>query len=119
MIQKDRTRLCRAAVVALTGAANLWFLSAYGNSTSSSPAVTAVVLHDLNWTTTGITWYLDGVAFLAVSKASLPAADVWEFDKPHILLLNMAVGGSVPGSPDATTVFPATMLVDWVRYYSN
>jgi len=31
-------------------------------------------------------------------------------------VLNVAVGGNWPGPPDASTPFPATMLVDWVRY---
>jgi beta-glucanase (GH16 family) len=35
------------------------------------------------------------------------------------VILNLAVGGSWPGSPDATTVFPSTMLVDYVRIYTN
>ncbi|HEY1451389.1 MAG TPA: prepilin-type N-terminal cleavage/methylation domain-containing protein [Solirubrobacteraceae bacterium] len=39
--------------LAAIGTSNLWFLSAYGNSTSSSPAVSAVVQHDINWTATG------------------------------------------------------------------
>ena len=30
----------------------------------------------------------------------------------------LAVGGSWPGPPNAQTVFPARMLVDWVRLYS-
>jgi hypothetical protein len=29
----------------------------------------------------------------------------------------VAVGGDWPGQPDATTVMPQTMLVDWVRAY--
>jgi beta-glucanase (GH16 family) len=33
------------------------------------------------------------------------------------ILLNVAVGGTWPGSPDSTTVFPQTMKVDWVRVY--
>jgi len=41
----------------------------------------------------------------------------WSFDRPFFLLLNVAVGGDWPGSPDATTVFPQTMLVDYVRVY--
>ena len=28
----------------------------------------------------------------------------------------VAVGGGWPGNPDATTVFPQQMLVDWVRF---
>ncbi len=76
-------------------------------------------IYAMNWTPSAITWYLDGVAYGTITKSSLPAGDVWEFDKPHLIQLNLAVGGDTPGSPDATTVFPATMLVDYVRYYSN
>ena len=37
--------------------------------------------------------------------------------KPKALLLNLAVGGEWPGSPDRTTSFPQTMLIDFVRVY--
>ena len=37
--------------------------------------------------------------------------------KPMFLLLNVAVGGQWPGSPDQTTTFPQKMLVDYVRVY--
>jgi prepilin-type N-terminal cleavage/methylation domain-containing protein len=39
--------------LASTGGTNLWLLSAYGNSTSGEAAVSGVVLHDINWTSTG------------------------------------------------------------------
>ena len=39
----------------------------------------------------------------------------WPFDEPFHFLLNVAVGGNWPGNPDATTVFPQRMEVDWVR----
>jgi beta-glucanase (GH16 family) len=32
-------------------------------------------------------------------------------------LLNLAVGGQWPGSPDATTTFPQRLTVDYVRVY--
>ncbi len=38
--------------LAATGATNLWFLSAYGNSTAGAAAITAVTEHDINWTYT-------------------------------------------------------------------
>jgi beta-glucanase (GH16 family) len=46
---------------------------------------------------------------------------VWPFDSgnPVFLLLNLAVGGNWPKAPDATTKFPAELLVDYVRVYSN
>lgn len=51
---------------------------------------------------------------------SLPGA-VWPFDngQSFYLILNIAVGGDWPGSPDSSTYFPATMRVDYVRLYSN
>ncbi|HEV2975553.1 MAG TPA: prepilin-type N-terminal cleavage/methylation domain-containing protein [Solirubrobacteraceae bacterium] len=41
--------------LAATGATNVWFLSAYGNSTSGNASVSAVVEHDINWTSSGKT----------------------------------------------------------------
>ena len=34
------------------------------------------------------------------------------------LIMNAAVGGNWPGSPDLTTPFPQSMDVDWVRVYT-
>jgi beta-glucanase (GH16 family) len=39
--------------------------------------------------------------------------------QPFFILLNVAVGGDWPGSPDATTSFPQEMLVDYVRVYQR
>ncbi|MEM6515672.1 MAG: glycoside hydrolase family 16 protein [Bacteroidota bacterium] len=42
----------------------------------------------------------------------------WVFnDRDFYMLINLAVGGNLPGPPDANTVFPQTMLVDYVRVY--
>ena len=38
-------------------------------------------------------------------------------DGQFFLRLNLAVGGSFPGSPDAATGLPASMVVDWVKVY--
>jgi len=44
----------------------------------------------------------------------------WPFDAgPQFIILNLAIGGDWPGSPDATTVFPGDMQVDYVRVYTN
>lgn len=54
------------------------------------------------------------------SIGSLPGS-VWPFDngQSFYVILNIAVGGDWPGSPDSSTHFPATMRVDYVRLYSN
>ena len=41
----------------------------------------------------------------------------YPFNNPFFVLLNVAVGGNFLGNPDATTVFPQQMQVDYVRYY--
>jgi beta-glucanase (GH16 family) len=43
----------------------------------------------------------------------------WPFDQgPQFIILNLAVGGSWPGNPNSTTVFPSQMVVDYVRIYT-
>lgn len=49
------------------------------------------------------------------SDAEWPAP----FDQPFAMILNLAVGGEWPGPPDATTTFPATMAVDYVRVFAK
>lgn len=41
------------------------------------------------------------------------------FDAPFQVILNVAVGGTWPGPPDATTPFPATMAVEHVRVWGT
>ena len=52
-------------------------------------------------------------------RTAVSDGKVWEFAKPHVPLLDLAVGGTWPGAPDATTVFPAVLRVDYVRLYDR
>ena len=70
----------------------------------------------LDWRRDNITISIDGHAFGTWTPALLPPGATWIFnDHPMYVILNMAVGGLF-GLPDSSTQFPATMLVDWVRY---
>jgi beta-glucanase (GH16 family) len=71
----------------------------------------------IEWDAQAIRWYVDGTLYETRTPADLPAGARWAFDHPFFLLLNVAVGGNWPGSPDGTTTFPQEMLVDWVRVY--
>ncbi|MBI4792775.1 MAG: glycoside hydrolase family 16 protein [Deltaproteobacteria bacterium] len=73
----------------------------------------------VEWQPGTIRWYLDNQLYCEVMQAQLPKGTPWPFDRPFFLLLNMAVGGDWPGSPDDTTVFPQVMLVDFVRVYQT
>jgi beta-glucanase (GH16 family) len=72
----------------------------------------------IDWTPRSITFSVDGKPY-EVQTAKTTGHATWVFDRPFFLVLDLAVGGNWPGSPDATTTFPATMLVDWVAVYKN
>ena len=69
----------------------------------------------IEWRDAEITWFVDDTAYHRVGRDDVPGP--WVFDQPFFLLLNVAVGGGWVGPPDASTTFPQTMLVDWVRLY--
>lgn len=71
----------------------------------------------VEWEPNQIRWYVDGNLYQTRTPADLPPGSEWVFDHPHFILLNLAVGGFWPGDPDASTVFPQKMYVDYVRVY--
>ena len=70
----------------------------------------------VDWAPDSIKWYVDDVHFSTLTPADL-RGNRWVFDHPHFLLLNLAVGGNWPGSPDAATAFPAQYVIDYVATY--
>jgi beta-glucanase (GH16 family) len=75
-------------------------------------------LYAIEWTPDRIRWLADNQPFFSATRASLPAGATWVFDRPHFLLLNVAVGGDWPGPPNATTPLPQSMRVEYVRVYA-
>ncbi len=63
-----------------------------------------------------IQFQVDELTYATMMPAELPSDATWVFNQPFVLLLNLAVGGTWAGYPDETTVFPQSMLVDYVRY---
>jgi beta-glucanase (GH16 family) len=74
----------------------------------------------LEWNTNSISWSVDGRLYetqtnWSTVKAPYPAP----FNQPFYLILNLAVGGAYGGNPDASTVFPGELQVDYIRVYDN
>ncbi len=74
-------------------------------------------LFAVEWQPAQIQFFVDGNLYATVTPANLPAGTRWVYDHPFFIILNVAVGGSWPGNPDATTTFPQTMQVDYVRVF--
>jgi mannobiose 2-epimerase len=73
----------------------------------------------VEWEPNVIRFYCDGNLYKTRTPSDLPAGTKWVYDHPFFILLNVAIGGAWPGNPDETTVFPQTMLVDYVRVYQR
>jgi beta-glucanase (GH16 family) len=76
-------------------------------------------VYGLEWEPNVMRWYVDGTLYGTRTPSDLPSGARWVFDQPHFLLLNLAVGGNWPGTPDQTTTFPQELRVDWVRVYAR
>lgn len=94
-----------------------WFDQAYayyGGNTNTSPQNYHV--YRVDWTPTAIKWYVDDVQFHEANIAnSINGTD--EFHRPFFLLLNMAIGGNLPGQTIDESRLPAKMYVDYVKVY--
>ena len=80
-------------------------------------------VYGMIWSKGKVQYYVDDPSNVYITYNSTdsewsPVA--WPFDQgPQFMILNLAIGGDWPGNPDATTVFPGDMQVDYVRIYTN
>ena len=76
--------------------------------------------YGLIWAPSRVEYYVDSPSnvYAIFTPASLPVGAAWPFDSgKFFFILNLAVGGKWPGSPNRATRFPAEMLVDYVRVW--
>ena len=73
----------------------------------------------VEWEPQAIRFYVNDHLYAARTAADLPPGKPWVYDHAFYLILNLAVGGNLPGSPSDSTIFPQRMLVDYVRVYSR
>lgn len=99
------------------GGANGQGLQSVNSRATRSPLSSAFHTYGMEWSGSKIIFTFDGKPYAEDTRQRFGARS-WVFDKPFFLILNLAVGGNWGGPPGATTPFPATMLIDWVRVYS-
>lgn len=68
------------------------------------------------WVENNIRFYVDDQLYHTVSISHVSPAE-YRHNAPFFFIANVAVGGNWPGSPDATTVFPQSMYVDYIRVF--
>jgi beta-glucanase (GH16 family) len=73
----------------------------------------------VEWEPQVIRFYVDDRLYATKTPADLSGGKRWVYDHAFFILLNLAVGGTLPGKPGDSTVFPQRMLVDYVRVYTR
>lgn len=63
-----------------------------------------------------IRFFLDGKPYYSFSTSNT-GSNPYPFNNNFFVILNVAVGGNFLGNPNASTVFPQQLQVDYVRYY--
>jgi len=90
----------------------------YGQSYTLPSGILADDYHifAVEWNSQGINAFIDDIQYYTVD---ITPAQLSEFHNNFFIILNVAVGGNWPGSPDETTSFPQTMEVDYVRVFQE
>jgi beta-glucanase (GH16 family) len=73
----------------------------------------------VEWTPDELRFFVDDRLYHGQRASRLPAGARWVFDHPFFLIVDLAVGGSFGGPPDDGTLFPATLIADYVRVYTR
>jgi hypothetical protein len=72
----------------------------------------------VDWTPGQIAFSVDGQTYARHTPAETNGSP-WVFNRPFVLILNLAIGGNWPGPPDAATAFPQQMVVDYVHVFDS
>ena len=75
-------------------------------------------LYALDWSKNSIAFSVDGNVYETITPSTVTSGEVWAFDHGFYIIFDLAIGGSWPGPPNAST-FPASMYVDYVRVYQT
>jgi len=73
----------------------------------------------VEWEGGEVRFFVDDSLHYTVRRSDVAAHGPWAFDRRFFVILNLAVGGKFDGDPRSDAIFPATMLVDYVRVYTR
>jgi hypothetical protein len=90
----------------------------YGGNYALSSGIFNNEFHvfSITWDANYIRWFMDDIQY---HEILITPTGLSEFHETYFMILNVAVGGNWPGSPDGTTKFPQRMIVDYVRVFQN
>ena len=63
-------------------------------------------------------FFVDNNVHYYLTRAEVEQRGKSVLNQPYFVILNLAVGGNFDGDPQSDAIFPATMLVDYVRVFA-
>jgi beta-glucanase (GH16 family) len=72
----------------------------------------------VEWDSLRVRFFVDDVVHYTITRNEIEQFGRPVLDQPFFLILNLAVGGTFDDDPQSDAIFPATMLVDYVRVYT-
>jgi beta-glucanase (GH16 family) len=92
-----------------------------GNFSFPNPQTNSSAFHTYGmiWSANMQQFYVDNPAqpYYILTASDLKPNDTWPFNLNFFLLLNVAVGGTLGGTPSAATPSPGILLADYLRQY--
>jgi beta-glucanase (GH16 family) len=73
----------------------------------------------VEWDSAYVQFFVDSNPHYTITRGALEQYGRSILDQPFYVILNLAVGGHFDGDPQSDAIFPATMLVDYVRVYTR
>ncbi|MDH7599589.1 MAG: glycoside hydrolase family 16 protein [Sedimentisphaerales bacterium] len=76
-------------------------------------------VYALEWDKEQLRFFVDGKQYFQFNNEHT-GIDVWPYDQPHYLLLNLAIGGTWGGQKGIDeSIFPQRFVIDYVRVYQR
>ncbi len=93
----------------------------HGNTTNSQKTPVEGIeegfhLYAVEWEPDRIEFFIDGGSVYTFAPEQR-TEEVWPFDQPFYLILNLAVGGNFGGPEIDDTIFPQEFVIDYIRIF--
>ncbi|MCL4132631.1 UNVERIFIED_CONTAM: hypothetical protein GTU68_015275 [Idotea baltica] len=96
--------------------------ASYGESTTVGTSTTDFHNYSLEWTSDKVTVLVDNVPFVSMDNNNTfspenKTKEIWPFNQPFYLLINLAIGGGFGGPEVDDSIFPQEFVIDYVKVY--
>jgi beta-glucanase (GH16 family) len=73
-------------------------------------------IYAMDWTKDKIEFFIDGISVYTF-QPTLKTEDIWPYNQPFYIILNLAVGGNFGGPEVDNKVFPQDFKIDYIKVY--